>query len=82
MSCGSVTSCCTNTYQAVISLSEIFSCHLIDDICRGQRGEGGVSFRGDGRWLGLARDPRRDLLACLTASSSLIFADFSFPDCA
>ena len=49
-------------------------------LCRGQTCEGDLSFRGDSRWLGIARDPDRDFLACMTTSQSLIFADISFPD--
>ena len=48
--------------------------------CRGQKGEGGVSFRGDSRWLGLARDADKDFLACMTTSHNIIFAGLSFGD--
>ena len=37
----------------------------------------GVSFRGDARWLGLAKAAGQDVVAAMTASSNLYVAEFS-----
>ena len=36
----------------------------------------GVSFRGDARWLGLAKATGQDVVAAMTASSNLYIAEF------
>jgi hypothetical protein len=49
-------------------------------LCRGEDGAAagggrGVSFRGDSKWMGLAKAWRQDLVAGVTATSHLYIAE-------
>jgi hypothetical protein len=54
---------------------------VLDQCCRDEDGGcglgRGVSFRGDSRWLGLAKAAGQDMLAGLTQSGQMYVAEFS-----